>query len=97
MISKNRVYSVHDFSKNPLNVFTNHEMAGYIDGSMATKFTVQMNLFGGTLYTLGTERHLSVAEGIDNMSTIGCFCLTELGYGNNAVQMGTTAHYNKEN
>jgi acyl-CoA oxidase len=23
----------------------------------------------------------------------GCFCLTELGFGNNAVQMETTAHY----
>jgi len=34
---------------------------------------------------LGTERHLSVAEGVDNLSTIGCFALTELGYGNNAV------------
>lgn len=60
-------------------------MAGYIDGSMATKMTVQLNLFGGTLVTLGTERHLQVAEGIDSLSTIGCFALTELGFGNNAV------------
>jgi acyl-CoA oxidase len=34
-----------------------------------------------------------VAEGIDSLSTIGCFALTELGFGNNAVQMETTAHY----
>lgn len=42
-------------------------------------------MFGGTVFTLGTERHLAVAEGVDNLSTIGCFALTELGYGDNAV------------
>ena len=28
-------------------------MAGLVDGSMATKMTVQFNLFGGTLLALG--------------------------------------------
>jgi len=32
-------------------------------------------------------------EGIDNLNDIGCFGLTELGYGNNAVEMETTAIY----
>ncbi|KAL4462141.1 hypothetical protein ABPG72_010457 [Tetrahymena utriculariae] len=91
IVAKNRVFSVHDFAKNPLNVFANHEMAAWVDGSLATKLTVQLNLFGGTVYTLGTERHLPVAEGVDTLSTIGCFALTELGYGNNAVQMETTS------
>ena len=27
---------------------------------------------------------------------MGCFALTELAYGNNAVEMETTAHYDKE-
>ncbi|EGR32939.1 hypothetical protein IMG5_065950 [Ichthyophthirius multifiliis] len=91
IFAKNKVFSVHDFSQNPLNVFCNHEMAAWIDGSLATKLTVQLNLFGGTLYTLGTERHLPIAEGVDSLQTIGCFALTELGYGNNAVQMETTS------
>ncbi len=60
-------------------------MGSWVDGSLATKLTVQYNLFGGTLYTLGTERHMKVAEGVDTLDTIGCFALTELGYGNNAV------------
>lgn len=85
-----------DFKEDPLNVFANHEMAALVDASMAIKLTVQLNLFGGTVFTLGSERHLSVALGVDNMSTIGCFALTELGYGNNAVQMGTTATYNEK-
>lgn len=42
---------------------------------------------------LGTDRHMEVTKGIDNLSTIGCFALTELGFGNNAVEMETTATY----
>ena len=30
------------------------------------------------------------------MTDIGCFGLTEVGFGNNAVEMETTAVYNKE-
>ena len=35
-------------------------------------------------------------QGIDSLEDVGCFGLTELGYGNNAVQMETTAIYDKE-
>ena len=42
---------------------------------------------------LGSERHMNVTKGIDDLSTIGCFALTELGYGNNAVEMETSATY----
>ena len=38
--------------------------------------------------------HISVL-GIDNLNDIGCFGLTELGYGNNAVEMETTAIFDK--
>lgn len=86
-----KVFSVFDFLNNPLNVFANHEMASLVDGNLATKLTVQLNLFGGSVVTLGSERHLSVAKGVDTLENIGCFCLTELGFGNNAVEMETTA------
>ena len=42
---------------------------------------------------LGTARHKEVLDGIDSLSNIGCFGLSELGYGNNAVEMETTATY----
>ena len=63
------------------------------DGSFATKMTVQFNLFGGTMLKLGTERHRWLLKGIDSLNDIGCFALTELGYGNNAIEMETTAVY----
>lgn len=85
--------SVYDFETNPLNIFAAHEISGMVDGSFATKMTVQWNLFGGTMIKLGTERHRHLLAGIDNLSAVGCFGLTELGYGNNAVEMETTATF----
>ncbi len=64
-----------------------------VDGSLATKFTVQFNLFGGTLIKLGTERHRPLVPAADAFDQVGCFGLTELGFGNNAVEMQTTAIY----
>ena len=46
-----------------------------------------------TVIKLGTERHRHYLPLSDNMTGIGCFALTELGYGNNAVEMETTATY----
>ena len=58
----NNYISVFDFNKNPLKVFMAHELASAIDSSMATKMTVQFNLFGGTVLKLGTERHQNVIQ-----------------------------------
>jgi len=89
--------SVLDFWNNPLRIFAAHEIASIVDPAMATKMTVQFNLFGGTVLKLGTERHhKKLLKGIDTLDDVGCFGLTELGYGNNAVEMETTAIYDKE-
>ncbi|XP_076806339.1 uncharacterized protein LOC143449896 [Clavelina lepadiformis] len=89
--------SVLDFKNNPLRIFAAHELASIIDPAMSTKMTVQFNLFGGTVLKLGTERHhKKLLKGIDTLDDVGCFGLTELGYGNNAVEMETTAVYEKE-
>ena len=46
---------------------------------------------------LGTERHHEkLLAGIDSLNDVGCFGLTELGYGNNAVEMETTATYDPD-
>jgi len=45
---------------------------------------------------LYTERHLPFLRTIDPLTNMGCFCFTELGYGNNAPKMETTATYDRE-
>ncbi|XP_063680458.1 uncharacterized protein LOC134815798 [Bolinopsis microptera] len=92
----NKFISVHFFSTNPTAVFAAHENISIVDGATATKMTVQFNLFGGTVLKLGTARHKEILDGIDSLTNIGCFGLSELGYGNNAVEMETTATYDPE-
>lgn len=96
-ICDEKFLSVLDFWDNPHRIFAAHELAAIIDPAMTTKMTVQFNLFGGTVLKLGTERHHSkLLKGIDTLEDVGCFALTELGYGNNAVEMETTAIYDHE-
>jgi len=96
-ICDNGFISVLDFRDNPLRIFAAHELAAIIDPAMTTKMTVQFNLFGGTVFKLGTEKHHEqLLKGIDTLADIGCFGLTELGYGNNAVEMETTATFDPD-
>jgi len=92
-VCEEKLVSIFDFQNDPKNIFTAHEMLGYIDANLATKFTVQFNLFGGTLIGLHSERHLPIMKDVDSLKNMGCFCFTELGFGNNAPQMETTATY----
>jgi len=42
---------------------------------------------------LHSDRHLPFMKDVDSLKNMGCFCFTELGYGNNAPKMETTAIY----
>jgi alkylation response protein AidB-like acyl-CoA dehydrogenase len=44
---------------------------------------------------LHNERHMPFLKTVDSLKAMGCFCFTELGYGNNAAKMETTAIYDK--
>jgi hypothetical protein len=35
-----KLFSIYDFVNDPKNLLTAHEMLSYVDGSLATKFTV---------------------------------------------------------
>ncbi|KAA3672315.1 acyl-CoA oxidase [Paragonimus westermani] len=93
-VCSNRFLSVMDFKDNAHRIFAAHELCAIVDPSMTTKMTVQFNLFGGTLLKLGTEeRYGEMLAHIDSLDVVGCFGLTEVGYGNNAVELETTAEY----
>lgn len=58
--------------------------------------------FGGLISENKVAKFLLIHESnnlfdkIDRFDITGCFCLTELGYGNNAVKMETTATFDKK-
>lgn len=96
-LCSHRLFSVFDFETDPRRIFAAHDVAGFVDGSMATKMTVQFNLFGGTLLHFGNrEKFQKILERVDTLDEVGCFGLTELGFGNNAVEMETTAEYSPQ-
>jgi len=45
------------------------------------------------VFNLGSERHFKQIslESIDSLQNVGCFAFTEVGFGNNAIMMETTA------
>ncbi|TGZ59535.1 hypothetical protein CRM22_009026 [Opisthorchis felineus] len=93
-VCDNDILSVFDFDQNPHRIFAAHELCAIVDPSMTTKMTVQFNLFGGTLLKLGSREHYGeMLHNVDTLKDVGCFGLTELGFGNNATMMETTAEY----
>lgn len=70
------------------------EMLGYHDGSLAIKFGVQFGLFGGSVASLGTERHhRAYLEAAGTGALQGCFAMTETGHGSNVRGLETTITY----
>jgi len=73
------------------------ETLAYGDLSLLIKFGVQFGLFGGAVYSLGTEsHHRKYVEPLGNADLLGCFAMTETGHGSNVKGLTTTAIYNRE-
>ncbi len=73
------------------------ESLGYGDLSLAIKFGVQIGLFGGAVYQLGTEKHHELyVEPLLKGELLGCFAMTETGHGSNVKDLETTATYNHD-
>ena len=64
-------------------------------GGFGIRMTVQFNLFAGSILGLGGPDQVALLDTFQESGSLGCFCLTELGYGNNAVQMETTVTFDK--
>lgn len=73
------------------------ETLAYGDLSVLIKFGVQFGLFGGAVYSLGTEsHHRKYVEALGKAELLGCFAMTETGHGSNVKGLETTATYQKE-
>ena len=73
------------------------EALAHFDLSLLVKFGVQMGLWGGSVYNLGTEKHhKDLLPGVMSLDTPGCFAMTETGHGSNVQGLETVAKYDKK-
>lgn len=82
-----------DYVNDPCKIFAIHETLALCDSNLTSAFTIQFNILVGSLINLSTEKHHSYISEALAMRCTGCFALTELGYGSNAVAIETTATY----
>ncbi|MEU1799699.1 acyl-CoA dehydrogenase [Streptomyces sp. NPDC019937] len=67
-----------------------HEWLGMVDGSLTTLATIHYNLFLGSLLRLDPHRTVDLTP-FTRLRRYGTVLITELGYGNNAAELETTA------
>jgi acyl-CoA oxidase len=73
------------------------EMLSLFDLSLTIKYGVQFGLFGGSILSLGNQKHHNqYLKDIGTLALPGCFAMTETGHGSNVRDIETTATYNQK-
>mmetsp|Transcript_51922 Transcript_51922/g.116448 ORF Transcript_51922/g.116448 Transcript_51922/m.116448 type:complete len:464 (+) Transcript_51922:76-1467(+) len=93
--------SLTDLKENPEKFFAAHqvlsEYATQVGPGFGIRFTVQFNLFAGTVIALGNSRQVSALKEMQAQGKLGCFCLTEKLAGvNSGLVVNTTAEWDDE-
>lgn len=87
--------SVEDLVTDTSRLVALHEWLGVVDGTLTTLATVHYNLFLGSL--IGLDPHGKVDRTpFTTLRQYGTVLITELGYGNNAAHLETTATHHPD-
>lgn len=84
-----------DMSEQPEKFFLAHRLLSTIGlGGFGIRFTVQFNLFAGSIVGLAGPEQLRMLQGIQEKGQLGCFLLTEQQAGVlSGLIVETTAKY----
>lgn len=82
-----------DMRDNPTRFFEAHRiLSKRLVGGFGIRFTVQFNLFAGSILGLGSDAQIAELDKLRDDAVLGCFALTEAGAGvNSGLVVGTTA------
>ena len=70
------------------------EIIHLFDIELVVKMAIQFNLWGETIYKLGTKKHRGYIKNTEELKIYGAFAMTEIGHGSNIFKLETTATYN---
>lgn len=82
---RSRTLLYTDMRDNPSRFFEAHRIISeYMLGGFGTRFTVQFNLFAGSIIGMGSESQVQQLEEFQASGALGCFALTEVAAGVNS-------------